>query len=1069
MQTLFRIPAIVGSTLLTLVCACNAWGQGQAAEPDFASEIKPILATYCWSCHGPDEAARQADLRLDIRELAIAGGSIIPGDPAKSSLVERIHSQDPEKQMPPPESKRALSEHQRKLLQDWIASGAPYSKHWSFTPPQTPTNNEVSVADLIDEQVQKKLESQGIKPSPKADRETLLRRIALDLTGLPPSEEMAKAFLQDESPDATQRLVDRMLASEAYAERMAAQWLDLARYADTNGYNNDEDRQMWPWRDWVIDAYHRNMPFDQFLTEQLAGDLLPNATVEQKIATGFLRNQGHNTEGGIIQEEYRVEYVADRVHTTATVFMGLSMQCARCHDHKVDPVSQSEYYKFFALFNNLEEKQASYSGFVAAQPFLRVPTKEQQAEAELLRKEISRIESEVELREKQLPATWSSWLEKQTDLDLQRTLGAKEVVRDGFDDEANASAQDAKPSGDGKVVSGKVVSGQLGAGESLWKNPNDLVLASGKTGKAAQLSEGRHLISDTIGKLDASSPFSISVWIHPNAQGTMAILSKMDESKQHRGYDMLVVNGKIEVHLVDQWPGNAIKVSSQQAIPPNEWHHVALTYDGTKKAAGIKIYIDGKLTPFDVPNDALTGTIDNEQPFRLGLRQTSLPYPGLIDELRIFDGKLSAEALTQLANSENPKLELNWVRGAWSEWTPEQTETVKRWAREIADPSHQELLRSVEQAKKKLGQIDQAAPAVMVLQEMNPARETFILKRGQYDQPTEKVDTDIPEILKIEGGERVATRLDLAEWLTHPRNPLTARVAVNRLWEQCFGVGLVRTSEDFGGTGELPLHRELLDQLAYAFIKQGWDVKTMLRGIVLSNTYQQQSRLSNELASKDPENRFFARGPRHRLSAETIRDNALAISGLLVAKVGGPSVKPYQPDGLWEDVTVERRGKYVADQGENLYRRGLYTFWKRTCPPPSMVTFDAPNREVCVARRSRTNTPLQALVLLNDPTYLEAARAYAADVLRNGGENDLAKLQFAISKALVRQPRPEEIPQWISLLEVARSEFKEPKRATEFLHVGTLPVPTDLLESELAVWTLVCSTILNLDETITKY
>jgi len=1064
MQILLRIPAIGAFTLLTIACVCNAMGQSATAVPDFASEIKPILATYCWSCHGPDEAARQADLRLDIRELAIAGGSIVPGEPAKSSLVERIHSQDPEKQMPPPESKRSLSEHQRKLLRDWIASGAPYSKHWSFAPLQTQTKSEVSVAELIDNLVREKLSSQGLRPSPKADRETLLRRIALDLTGLPPSEELAKAFLQDESPEATQRLVDRLLASEAYAERMAAQWLDLARYADTNGYNNDEDRQMWPWRDWVIEAYHRNMPFDQFLTEQLAGDLLPNATVEQKIATGFLRNQGHNTEGGIIQEEYRVEYVADRVHTTATVFLGLSMQCARCHDHKVDPFSQAEYYKFFALFNNLEEKQASYSGFVAAEPFLRVPTKEQQAEAALLRKEISRLESEVELREKQLPATWSSWLEKQTDLDLQRTLGAKEVIRESFDDATDASPPEANPVGGNQAS----VS-QSGVGGSVWKNLKDLELGDGKTGKAVQLAEGRHLISDSVGKLDAGSPFSISVWIHPKAQGTMAILSKMDESKQHRGYDMLVVNGKIEVHLVDQWPANAIKVSSQQVIPPNEWHHVAMTYDGTKKASGIKFYIDGKQTPFDVPNDSLTGTIDTEQPFRLGLRQTSLPYQGLIDELRIYDGRLSAEALMQLANSENPKLDLAWVRTAWSEWTPEQTQTVKRWAREIADPSHSELLKSLEQEKKKLGQIDQTAPAVMVLQEMSPARETFILKRGQYDQPTDKVDSDIPEILKIDGGGRIATRLDLARWLTHPRNPLTARVAVNRLWEQCFGVGLVRTSEDFGGTGELPLHRELLDQLADSFIKQGWDVKAMLRGIVLSDTYQQQSRMSNELASKDPENRFFARGPRHRLSAETIRDNALAISGLLVAKVGGPSVKPYQPDGLWEDVTVERRGKYVADQGENLYRRGLYTFWKRTCPPPSMVTFDAPNREVCVARRSRTNTPLQALVLLNDPTYLEAARAFAADILRKGGENDLAKLQFAIRKALVRQPRPEEIPQWISLLEVARSEFKEPKRATEFLHVGTLPVPTDLPESELAVWTLVGNTILNLDETITKY
>ena len=1034
---------------ICLLASQDALGQDTASGPDFASQIKPILANHCWSCHGPDEQSRKADLRLDRRDDAISAKSIVPGNVAESLLAERIESTDPDSVMPPPETKKPLTLEQRQLLKDWINSGAKYSKHWSFAPPEKTSlaNNGLAkpMWQHIDQQVALTLRAHGLIPSDLANRETLLRRVSLDLTGLPPTLEELDAFLKDTSDDAFEKAVDRLLQSDAYAERMASQWLDLSRYADTNGYNNDEDRQMWPWRDWVINAYRANMPYDQFLTEQLAGDLLPNANLQQQVATGFLRNQGHNTEGGIIQEEYRVEYVADRVHTVATVFLGLSMQCARCHDHKIDPITQAEYYRFFSLVNNLEEKQASYSNFVGAEPFVRVPTAEQIESKKQLITQLDQFKSQLQTKEQHIEQTWATWVKANSDQVIEATLGTTQ--KDYVDFEEN----------------------NLSATQQIWEKSDQLIFVAGKQGTAVSIDNGKHLTSKQLGKLQSDRPFSISLWVNVPSLGSMAILSRMDEAMNFRGYDMLLVNGKIEVHLVDTWPSNAIKISSQQTIAPNQWHHLTLTYDGSKKAAGANLYIDGKPVKFDIPNNNLTGSLETDKPFHLGLREKSLPFTGSIDELRIFDGVLSAVDIESLAQVQVPEPKLTWVRNPLGELSEDQRNLAKSWTREKIDPEHGKLQSQAVALEKKIASVDQAAPAVMVMREMNPPRETFILKRGQYDQPTTKVEPGIPESLRVDGIDQPINRLQLAKWLTHPKNPLTARVAVNRLWEQCFGVGIVRTSEDFGGSGEYPSNPELLDMLAMEFIESQWDVRAMLKQIVLSKTYRQASRMTPELKLKDPENRYFARGPRHRLSAETIRDNALAISGLLVRKVGGPSVKPYQPAGLWEDVTVERRGKYVADTGEGLFRRGMYTFWKRTCPPPAMVSFDAPNREVCVARRSRTNTPLQALVLLNDPTYIEAARVFASDVLKSGGNDQLARLNYAYRKALARDIRPEEVPAMQELLELARSDFAEDaNRVDAYLSVGTVGISGETPKLELAVWTVACSAILNLDETITK-
>ncbi len=784
------ILAIV-SIIASLPNGGNVHAEDSDGVIDFSKQIRPILAAHCWTCHGPDEKSRTADLRLDVRENAIESLAIVPNDPSASKLVERILSHDPESQMPPPTSKKSLSNAQKDLLQKWIQQGARYSKHWAFIAPVIPPlptmHGSNWASHAIDHFVGKRLEQENLKPSPKADRSTLLRRVSLDLTGLPPTVDELKKFLSDPSDHAYEHAVDRLLGSKSYAEKMAIEWLDLARYADTNGYNNDEDRTMWPWRDWVIEAFDRNMPFDKFTIEQLAGDLLPSPTQDQLIATAFLRNQGHNTEGGIIQEEYRVEYVADRVHTVSTVFLGLSMQCARCHDHKFDPISQAEYYQFYSFFNSLDEKQASYSKFVGAEPFIRVPTTEQESKIAILAEQIALFESQMKQLEEQAET------------------------------------------------------------------------------KAASL-------------------------------------------------------------------------------------------------------------------------------------------------------------IAELADAKKEKLA-----------------------------------------------IEGRTAAVMVMREMNPARETFILKRGQYDQPSERVLASVPATLLQSGTEAPKDRLKLAEWLVSDTNPLTARVTVNRWWQNFFGTGIVKTAEDFGLTGDAPSNSELLDFLARSFVESGWNVKATYKMIVMSSTYQQESRILPEMLDRDPDNSFLARGPRYRLSAETIRDNALAISGLLQHRVGGPSVKPYQPAGLWEDVTVNRQGKYVSDVGEGLYRRSLYTFWKRTCPPPSMMSFDAPIREVCVARRARTNTPLQSLVLLNDPTYVECARLLAQNMIREGGSSVSGRIDAGFQRSVSRPASPEEQNILGQVLEAAKHRFgANPSNAQAFNTIGATSPDGSIDSAELASWSIVASTLLNLDETISK-
>jgi len=1018
-----------------------------AQEVQFNRDVRPLLSDKCFACHGPD-AKRKAGLRLDTKAGAFAdldsgaGKAIVAGDPKSSLVLERLLHADPEKRMPPASSGKSLTKEQIDVLRRWIEQGAKFQDHWAFLPPvrgELPAAGKSRwVRNPIDAFVLARLEQEKLTPSPEAKRETLIRRLALDLTGLPPTPKEVDAFIADPAPEAYEKVVDRLLASPRFAERMAMQWLDLARYADTNGYNNDEERSMWPWREWVIEAFNTNMPYDRFLVEQLAGDLLPNATLQQKLATGFNRNHVITTEGGIIPEEYRVEYVADRVHTTATVFLGLSMQCARCHDHKFDPLTMKDYYGFYAFFNNIEDQTVGYNNGAAARPYIKAPSRSQQTEIEQLEKELASLDAKLSERQAKVDDAAAAWEKSLKPDDPAWKAPAGLLVHQSLDDLKKAGA----------------IQGNVKATE-------------GRLGGAAQFNGG-HVDLGKVAALERDRPFTLSAWFYATGEG--AILSRIDEGSAYRGYDLLVeTGGKISMHMVHRWPDDAIKVLTKAGVALNAWHHVAAVYDGGGKAAGLKIFVDGKPAPIEVLNDALKGTIQTEQPLRLGLRTTSLPFKGKLDEVQVYTVALKEAALADLAAGKTPCGLAELLKTPAAQRTAEQKQEIRRWyAEHIATESAALRLERSTKAARKI-EVEKAVPLTMVMLELATPRKTHVLKRGQFDAVGAEVATEVPGSLPPLKKDAPRNRLGLAQWLVEPNHPLTARVAVNRWWEMFFGTGIVETVEDFGSQGAWPSHPELLDWLATELVGLKWDVKGTIKTIVMSATYRQSSAASKELIERDPRNRLLARGPRVRLPAETIRDNALAISGLLNEKVGGPSVKPYQPAGLWEDVSVERRAIYKADAGEGLYRRSMYTYWKRTCPPPGMTTLDAPDRETCTIRRARTNTPLQALMLLNDPTYLEASRKLAERMLVDGGSTTEARLDHGYRLAVSRTATTGERVVFEQILSRAAERFKkDPKAAEALLGVGASPRASGMDASTLAAWTTVASMILNLDETITK-
>ena len=1034
----------------------------RSARPvDFNREIRPILSDNCFACHGPDEKQRMARLRLDTKEGAFSkSGVIIPGDAENSRLVKRISSSDPKTVMPPPDSGHKLTEQQISLIRRWVAEGAQWTEHWAYSAPRRveppAVSNPAWIRNPIDNFILARLDREGLKPAPEADKATLIRRVTLDLTGLPPTPAEVDAFLADKSPDAYEKVVDRLLASSRYGERMAMQWLDLARYADTHGYHIDSHRDMWPWRDWLIRSFNANKPFDQFTIEQLAGDLLPDATLDQKIASGFNRNHIINFEGGAIPEEYQTEYVVDRVETTANAWMAMTMGCARCHSHKYDPISQKEFYQFFAFFNNVAE-QGLDGQRGNAKPFLPLPTEAQKARQDELNQAIR--SREAALSDQHIAPLLEQWEGEQA---------GKIALAPRHDLLVHYNLDGSLADASGHDQHGRTIKGDPTFGGGMVSRA---VFFDGQT----QVSFGN------VGAIENNQPFTLAAWLRPGL-GKLSnhVFQKIADEQTRRGYEVLFDSTQLveiqrwaaplTIRLTSAWPDNAIVLRTRELFVNGEWKHLTITYDGSGKAAGVKIYLNGKEAELEISKDALQGTISNSAEFAVGSLQAGHAYSGGIDDLRLYGCALKADEIRDLAVNFPIRTILSGVSG---KRTKDESDRLREYFLTYIAPAElRQQHAELKQLRKEKESLEKNIVSVMVMNELDKPRDTFILARGDYRNKTEKVAPGVPSVLPPLPKNAPLNRLTLAKWLTDPHHPLTARVAVNRYWQMYFGLGLVKTAEDFGSQGEPPVHPELLDWLATEFIRTGWNIKAMQKLIVTSATYRQSSKVTPTLVERDPENRLLARGPRFRLPAEMVRDNALAVSGLLNEKIGGPSVLPYHPKGLWEEMAFGdgfSAQEYVQSHGADLYRRSMYTFWKRTVPPPTLVTFDAPDREKCVARRPLTNTPLQALILMNDPTYIEAARALAARTLREGGKDANSRLTFAFRQATARKPATEELRVLNELLKQQLARYRSDQKAAELLlKVGESPVDAKPDKTELAAWTMVMSAILNLDETITK-
>ncbi len=1117
-----------------------------AAVPpvDFNRDIRPIFSDHCYACHGPDQNKRKAGLRLDLKEGAFkeldsGGFAIVPGQPKSSALLKVISlPPDDDDHMPPAKSKQ-LSAAQMDLLRRWIEQGAKWAEHWAYVAPVRPEvpgggkkvisetvisagggrrahslNTDLLITDYsgpghnpIDAFILAKLKEQKLKPNKEADRPTLLRRATLDLTGLPPTVAEVDAFLADRNPDAYEQVVDRLLGSPHFGERMAQAWLDQARYADSSGYHFDGFRQMHHWRDWVIQAFNDNKPFDQFTIEQLAGDLLPNATIEQKIATGFHRNVMTTDEGGVDPEEYLTKYQVDRVSTTAQVWLGSTLGCAECHDHKYDPMTQKEFYQFYAFFNGIPEKGLDGTRVKNFGPVLRLPTVEQGSKLLTYDESIPAAEKTRAEREAELPKAQEKWEKELGVVKAPESAGLVALV--SMDENANVSQasvpltpaltpeerENRQPAAEKTERAQKQEqlndAPPLPAGEGRGEgeralNQTALVtneFVPGKLGRALKLNGRTNDFVDAgqVVEFEFTNSFSYGAWIKLHG-ATGTVLSKMDEGPGYRGFDLLISKGKIEVHLAHQFPDNAIKVTSKEALPTNIWTHVLTTYDGSKKAAGVKLFVDGRAVEVDVPTDKLSASIASTAPLLIGARLKAFPFAGLIDEVRFYSRALKTNEVAELFAYPH----LLAAQAPADQRTKEQRDDLKKFFRENRATDFlgaRERLATLQKEKKDFVA---KIPDTMVMEEMAKPRDTFLLVRGNYLNKGDKVAPGTPSFLPALPSGQPTNRLALARWLVATNNPLTARVTVNRLWSMFFGTGLVKTSNDFGSQGDRPSHPELLDWLACEF-QQGnvppasrwrgsnrqqdaggtlaWDTKHLVRLIVTSAAYRQSAVVSKEKLERDPYNRLLSRGPRMRLDAEFIRDNALAVSGLLNAKIGGPSIKPYQPAGLWDGTDQ----KYEQSKAADLYRRGLYVFWKRAAHYPSFQTFDAPSREICTLQRQRTSTPLQSLVVMNDPVYVEAARALAARVLHEGGDKLRDQLTLAFRLTLARPPHAEEIKVLEKTFSEQRTRFAaDTNAALSLLSIGESPRPKDLNAVDHAAMTGVANVLMNLNETMSK-
>lgn len=1035
------------------------------AELDFNYDVKPILSDKCFACHGPDQAKQKAGLRLDTPEGAFAGlksnpnlHAIVAHKPLKSEAIKRVLADNPSIVMPPPESNLALSEREVATLIKWVEQGAEYQPHWSFITPKKEKLPKVEQQDwtknTIDYFVLQKMEQSNLSPSEQASKETLIRRLSFDLTGLPPTLAEIEAFVKDNSEDAYERLVDRLLDSPAYGERMAMDWMDVARYADSDGYLDDKHRDFTPWRDWVIHAFNENMPYDQFATWQLAGDLLPNKSKESILATAFNRLHRKNSEAGIVFEEYRVEYVADRTMTLGKAFLGLTMECARCHDHKYDPISQEDYYKVFGFFNSTKEiGTAIYGPDQTPGPALLLSNEEQEEIIDFLNQSIDNEIDSLSLMRQKVESEYQKWISDKANVlhNLAQHEDYGLIAHYPFDQFAQK---------DGNYTSQDVM-GQ-----------HDVAYL-----KEPQLVEKGFFINDftqirlpkKLGWFESSDPFSIQLEVFPDTLYEEVGLFYHCENLRLglKGYSAYLDNNQLKFIIAHSWPNNAIQVRTKEALSPKEWSNITVTYDGSSQAKGVHIYFDGKEIPLIVDYDNLYKGITYKYSihtygysgFHMGQRdKMELFKSGGFDNLRIYDRELTAlEVLFQQSPAgikEQQIVDNEQLRQFYFQQNPN------------IQAHQQNLYNQRTSLRKHLDSI----PEIMVMGDLPEPRPTFILDRGLYDSPTKEVQAGIPENIFPFDEDSPKNRLGLTQWLFNPENPLTARVFANRIWQMHFGKGLVKTADDFGNQGALPTHPDLLDWLAVEFIESGWDIKALHKLIVLSSTYQQSSKVKERLLEIDPDNQLLARSPSFRLSAEMLRDNVLAISGLLVDQIGGASVYPYQPDGLWDEISNKGwRYRYLQEAGGGLYRRSLYTIWKRTAPPPSMLIFDAPDRSVCTVNRRNTSTPLQALVLLNDPQYLETARVLAEKLILEHSTDVPTQLGSAFQLLTGRASDEYELQLLQQFYKEEQQRFLEKEQdAVAYLSTGERPPNPDLDALQLATLATVISGIMNTTEAYTR-
>ena len=1031
-----------------------------AARLRYNSDIRPILAENCFPCHGPDSAARKADLRLDRPADATANRvgrtPIKKGDPAGSEVYKRITGKGPI--MPPTSSHKKLTATQIATVKQWIAEGAEYEQHWSLIAPSRSVLPAVRdskwVRNPIDRFILAKLEAAGLKPAPEADRRTLARRLSLDLTGLPPTPEDIDSYLADGSDQAYENFVDRLMAKPQWGEHRGRYWLDAARYADTHGIHFDNYREMWSYRDWVINAFNRNLPFDQFTIEQLAGDLLPSPTLDQLVATGFNRCNISTNEGGAIDEEYLVLYARDRTETVAWTWMGSSLNCAVCHDHKFDQFSQRDFYALSAYFNNSTQR-AMDGNIKDTPPIIPVPLIQDRPRWDALQGELRTVRAQADARKQAARSDFKTWLAA---ADISKI--AEAIPSESLKLHVPLSE------GQGRALKG-IVDGQPvslnAAGDPGWD-------AGHVSDKAFQRKGGSGVEIPAAGDFEKDQAFSFSAWIKiARGDRSGAIMSRMDDKSDFRGWDLWLENGKVGTHIVSKWPENALKVMGRESIPVGQWRHVAVTYDGGAKPESVRVYINGNPGPHDVPTNSLKDTIKTTVPFKIGQRNTTSPVNDtFIQDVRIYGRALSpaeAKALASgtraayLASRGTEKLTAAEMDELFGWWLPGQDEQYRALAGQISK------LEDEERAIRIRGTV------AHVWNEKPGEPGAYILFRGEYDKRRDPVKAALPAVLPSMPAGLPNNRLGLAKWLLMPENPLTTRVTVNRFWQELFGQGIVRTTNDFGVAGELPINQPLLDWLAVEFREGGWDVKKFFKLLVTSAAYRQSAVATPEKKLKDPDNRLISRGARYRMDAEMVRDYALAASGLLVMKIGGPSVKPYQPDGVWEAVAMPESNtrNYVRDSGENLYRRSLYTFLKRAAPPASMEIFNAPPREVCTVRRERTNTPLQALVTLNDVQFVEAARRLAESALKNGGDTNTARLDYIALRLLARPFRPAEHA--LIARNLARLEGRyrsSPEDAKKLISYGESKADAEIKPELLAPWTMLANQLMNLDEVLNK-